>query len=61
MSGSKVTVTLIKSPIGRKPEHVKVLRSLGLRKTGASREHTLTPVIQGMIRKVNYLLKVEEA
>jgi len=59
MSQSSVVVTLIKSPHHRRPEHRATLRALGLRKIGATRTHTVTPVIQGMIRKVGYMLKVE--
>ena len=60
MSEKSVIITLKKSTIGARPEHTKVLRSLGLRKTGASRKHVLTPVIQGMIRKVDFMLKIED-
>lgn len=60
MSDKKVTVTLEKSPIGRKPEHRATLRALGLRKRGAKRVHTLNPSVKGMIQQVGYLLKVEE-
>jgi large subunit ribosomal protein L30 len=59
MSESKVTVTLVKSSIGRLPKHRATLRALGLRKTGAVREHTLTPVIKGMLKQVEYLVRVE--
>ncbi len=61
MSGKKVKVTQIRSGIGRIPKHRATLRALGLRKIGAVREHTLSPVIQGMIKQVEYLIKVEDA
>ena len=57
---AELVVTQVKSSIGRLPKHRKVLRSLGLRKIGASRQHKDTPVIQGMIKKVSYLIKVEK-
>ncbi len=57
----QVKVTLVKSAIGRHPTHRRTVRALGLRYTGASRKHTLTPVIEGMIDQVGYLLKVEKA
>lgn len=57
----EITITLIKSPIGRIPAHRATVRALGLRKVGAKRTHTLTPVIKGMIHQVEYMLLVEEA
>lgn len=59
MSESIVIVTQVKSGIGRLPKHRATLRALGLRKMGATREHKLTPVIQGMLKQVEYLVKVE--
>jgi len=58
---SKLKVTLKKSPVGRKPAHRGTLRALGLWKIGDERTHTVTPVLQGMVKQVSYLLKVEEA
>ena len=57
---AKVKITLIKSLIGRKKEHIATVNSLGLRKIGKSVEHEETPQIKGMINKVIYLVKVEE-
>jgi large subunit ribosomal protein L30 len=37
------------------------LQALGLNKANASREVEATPQILGMIRKVNHMVKVEEA
>jgi large subunit ribosomal protein L30 len=61
MSHPQVEVTLVKSPIGINPQHKKVLQSMGLRKVGASKTYQNSPVIQGMIRKVNYMIHVKEA
>lgn len=62
MSGEKqVKVTLVKSPIGKIPDHRKTVRALGLRKMWATRTHTMTPSVKGMIDSVAYLLKIEEA
>lgn len=58
----KKKVTLVKSAIGRIPRHRATLRALGLRKMGASRVHSLdNPAVKGMIKQVEYLLKVEDA
>ncbi len=61
MSNSTVKITLVKSPIGTIPGHRKTVRALGLRKIGASKTHTMTPSVKGMVKQVEYLLKVEEA
>ncbi|HBN04450.1 MAG TPA: 50S ribosomal protein L30 [Bacteroidales bacterium] len=56
----KVRVTQIKSGIGRTLRQKQTLASLGLRRINQTKEHELTPQIQGMIDKVNHLVKVEE-
>ena len=55
----KLKITLVKSEIGHKEKHRRVLRSLGLRKRNQTVEKFDTPIIRGMINKVNYLLHVE--
>ena len=57
---AKVKLTLVKSLIGRKKEHIATVNALGLRKIRKNVEHEETPQIRGMINKVIYLLKVEE-
>lgn len=57
---AKLKVTLTKSVIGRKKDHIATVEALGLKKIGSVVEHEDTPQIKGMVRKVNYLLKVEE-
>ena len=57
---AKVKITLVKSLIGRKKEHIATINALGLRKIRKSVEHEETPQIKGMINKVIYLVKVEE-
>jgi len=57
----KVKITQIKSGIGYPKNQKATLRALGLRKMNASREVELNPQVQGMIRTVNHLLKVENA
>lgn len=56
---AKVKVTLLKSTIGRKKDHIATVKALGLNKIGSTVEHEETPEIMGMINKVNYMLKVE--
>ena len=57
---SKVRVTQVKSQIGQTRRHRGTLRALGLGKIGRSAEHEEGPVLAGMLRKVNHLVKVEE-
>ena len=57
---AKIKVTLVKSLIGRKKDHIATASALGLNKIGKTVEHDETPQIRGMINKVSYLLKVEE-
>ena len=57
---AKLKITLVKSTIGRKKDHIATVNALGLKKIGKSVEHNETPQIRGMINKVSYLLKVEE-
>ncbi|SFC81848.1 50S ribosomal protein L30 [Clostridium uliginosum] len=57
---AKLRVTLVKSLIGRKKEHIATANALGLRKIHKTVEHEGTPQIKGMLKKIDYLLKVEE-
>jgi len=54
-----ITVTLLKSTIGRLEAHKACVRGLGLKR----RHHTVTvidtPANRGMINKVHYMLQVE--
>lgn len=58
---SKLKVTLVKSATGRTKGHFECVRGLGLRRIRHSVVVEDTPAIRGMINKVKYLLKVEEA
>ena len=57
----KIKVTLVKSPIDRSERQKLTIQALGLNKTNSSREVEATPQILGMIRKIEHLVKVEEA
>mgnify|MGYP001173432312 CR=1 FL=1 len=54
-----LSVTLLKSPIGRLKNHKASIAGLGLRKIGQTVELEDSPAIRGMIKQVSYLLKVE--
>ena len=58
-SSKTLSVTLIKSPIGRLKNHKASIAGLGLRKIGQTVEVEDSPSVRGMIEQVAYLLKVE--
>ncbi|HHO81883.1 MAG TPA: 50S ribosomal protein L30 [Halothiobacillus sp.] len=58
---SKLRVTLVKSINGRLESHKACVRGLGLRRIRHTVEVANTPENRGMINRVAYLLKVEEA
>ncbi|HEY3541170.1 MAG TPA: 50S ribosomal protein L30 [Gaiellaceae bacterium] len=58
---AKVRITQIRSKIGQSERHRGTLRALGLTKIGRTVEQEDTAVLQGMLRKVRHLVKVEEA
>lgn len=61
MAKKQLKVTQVRSINGTISKHRETIRGLGLRRM----HHTVTledtPAIRGMINKVNYLVKVEEA
>jgi large subunit ribosomal protein L30 len=56
----KITITQIKSPIGRKPGQKETLIGLGLNKMHKTVTLENTPSILGMVEKVKHMLKVHE-
>jgi len=58
---AKVKITQVRSQIGQSERHRGTLRALGLGKIGRSAEQEQGPVLDGMLRKVRHLVKVEES
>ena len=58
--GPKVTITLVKSPIGFDRTQAKTVEGMGLRRIGHSVELLDTPETRGMILKVRHLVTVQE-
>jgi large subunit ribosomal protein L30 len=56
----KVRVTLVKSLAGRTPRQRACVAGLGLRRLHKSRELEDTAAVRGMIRRVAFMLRVEE-
>ena len=56
---AKIRVTLVKSTIGQVESVKGTIAALGLKKIRSSKELEDTPALQGMIKKVQHLVKVE--
>ncbi|MDE6953884.1 MAG: 50S ribosomal protein L30 [Erysipelotrichales bacterium] len=57
----KVIITLVKSPIGSKKNQKDTLKALGLTKMNKSVEKFYNQTIEGMVKTVEHLVKVEES
>ncbi len=60
MANNTVTVTLVKSLIGRLPAHKACAAGLGIRKMHQTVTVSDTPENRGMINKISYMLKIED-
>ncbi|MCC7329208.1 MAG: 50S ribosomal protein L30 [Gammaproteobacteria bacterium] len=60
-AAKKLKVTLVKSPFGRVAAHRACVTGLGLRRIRQAVVLADTPENRGMISRVSYLLRVEEA
>ncbi|MBC7248796.1 MAG: 50S ribosomal protein L30 [Anaerolineae bacterium] len=56
----KLRITYVKSSIGYSARQKATIRALGLRRLGDVVEQDDTPVIRGMIQKVQHLVQAEE-
>jgi large subunit ribosomal protein L30 len=56
---AKLRVTQVKSGIGQSERHNGTLRALGLGKIGRTAEHQASPQLDGMLRRVAHLVRVE--
>ena len=57
---SRLQITQVRSGIGTQQCHRGTLRALGLRRIGQTVEHDDSPVLQGMLRMVARLVRVEK-
>ena len=57
--GDTITLTLVKSGIGKEKKIRQTLRGLGLTKMYKTVTLKNTPAIRGMIRKVGFMVRVE--
>ncbi|PJD90520.1 MAG: 50S ribosomal protein L30 [Legionella sp.] len=56
-----IDIKLVKSLIGRLPKHKQIANQLGLRKINTIVVQPNTPAILGMVRKIDYLVEIEES
>lgn len=59
-TGKTIQVKLVRSPIGYEQSQKDTVRALGLKRMHQTVEHNDTPVIRGMIYKVQHLVTVTE-
>jgi large subunit ribosomal protein L30 len=59
-SNKLLRITYVKSSIGYSERQKATIRTLGLRKLHQTVTYTDTPVLRGMLLKVNHLVRVEE-
>ncbi|MEC8739125.1 MAG: 50S ribosomal protein L30 [Bacteroidota bacterium] len=57
---AKLRITKIKSVINRPENQKRTMVALGLHKMNQSKEIEDTPMVKGMIQKVEHLLKIEK-
>ena len=57
----EINVTLVRSPIGAQPKHRACVVGLGLKRMHQTVTLEDTPSVRGMVNKVYYMVRVEEA
>ena len=57
----KLKITLVKGQAGKSQHQRKVVAGLGLRKINQTVVLEDTPAIRGMVRKIDFMLRVEQA
>lgn len=56
----KISITQIRSRIGRPEKHRRTLDALGLKRHQQTVIHNDTPAIRGMVEQIPHLVRVEE-
>ena len=60
MADNTLRVTWVRSAIGHRPEARGTIRALGLHRLNQTVELSDTPPIRGMLRRVAFLVRVDE-
>ena len=55
-----VKIKQVRSSIGQSQRHRGTLRALGLGKIGRTAEHSESPQLAGMLRKVRHLVEIDD-
>ena len=56
---STLKITQVRSGIGQSDRHLGTLRALGLGKIGRTSQHEDSPQLQGLLRQVRHLVRIE--
>ncbi len=56
----QLSVTQVRSGVGKKFKHRRTLEALGFKKHQQTVVHEDNPAIRGMVRQVSHLVRVEE-
>jgi len=56
----KIRIKLVRSTIGKKPNHVATVKALGLKKISSIVEKEINPAIIGMVNSISHLVTWEE-
>jgi large subunit ribosomal protein L30 len=59
LNEKKIKIKLVKSLIGRKPNHINSAKALGLKKINQQLSILDNVCNRGLIKKISYLLKIE--
>jgi large subunit ribosomal protein L30 len=57
----QISVTLLRSSVGAIPRHRECVRGLGLKRINHTVVLEDTPSVRGMVNKIDYMVRVEEA
>jgi large subunit ribosomal protein L30 len=58
-AGSRLAITLVRSPIGRPAKHKAIVKGLGFRKLQQTVIRPDTPAIRGMVHAISHMVRVE--
>ncbi len=58
-AGSRLAITLVRSPIGRPAKHKAIVKGLGFRKLQQTVVRPDTPAIRGMVQAISHMVRVE--
>lgn len=59
VSGARLAITLVRSPIGRPAKHKAIVKGLGFRKLQQTVIRPDTPAIRGMVQAITHMVRVE--